>query len=79
MLKMSKIGFIAVVLLLSLTIFSGCAGSKSNVSSSSVGSTSEAVPEAASPEVDKAKLAAEAAEFEAHRLREELNRKNKTK
>lgn len=57
---------------MSLLLFFACGGSKP---SSSAQAAEDGAPMLGTTKVDSLKQAAEAAEWEAHRLREELNRK----
>ena len=71
MVKLIKLSFIFAAL---LVFWVGCAGNKSNSSTESDSASGGISTGSASPEVEEAKQNADAAEWEAHRLREELSR-----
>ena len=78
MLKKSKNTFLSLIFLFGIfsLLIIGCAGNKPKSQADEGGfQTGKSVDEAEASKVEESKQAAESAEWEAHRLREELNRK----
>jgi hypothetical protein len=78
--KLINVSLLWLFLGVFLFAFGGCAGSKGGGGSKAAPQTAmEAATAVSSSQLEDAKQAAEAAEWEAHRLREELHRKKATK